>query len=244
MNTVTPFEWPHGKRAAVSFSFDDAFVSQIDTGIPIMDASGVRATFYVSVHNVEKRLEGWRKAIATGHEIGNHTFTHPCSCNFPWSRNKALEDFTLARMDEDLSKGDEYIQRQLGIKPLTFAYPCGQKFVGRGEQTASYVPLVARRFLAGRGYRDQAFNHPHYCDHAQLTGIDGDGTPFEELRAQIRSAVETGTWLIFVFHDIGDLPQLSVKAATLESLCKYVMDPASGVWVDTVAAVAKKIKVG
>ena len=40
---------------------------------------------------VAERLEGWKKAVADGHEIGNYTLLHPCSANFRWHR-KALED--------------------------------------------------------------------------------------------------------------------------------------------------------
>ena len=82
------FAWPEGRRAAVSLSFDDARVTQTDRGLPILDEAGLRATFYVSTELVDRRLEPWREALARGHEIGNHTFTHPCSGNFAWSRHK------------------------------------------------------------------------------------------------------------------------------------------------------------
>src|SRR3712207_2828818 len=68
-----PFPWPAGKKAAVSLSFDDARLSQIDTGMALFARYGVQATWYVSLPNVEQRLSGWRDAVAEGHEIGNHT---------------------------------------------------------------------------------------------------------------------------------------------------------------------------
>jgi len=64
------FDWPEGRRAAVSLSFDDARLSQVDRGMTILDACGARATFYVSIAGVEERLEAWRLAVAGGHEIG------------------------------------------------------------------------------------------------------------------------------------------------------------------------------
>jgi hypothetical protein len=39
------------------------------------------------------------------HELGNHTVTHPCSRNFPFSRENVLEDYTLERLDGDLVQG-------------------------------------------------------------------------------------------------------------------------------------------
>src|ERR1041384_2199449 len=183
-----PFQWPGGKRAAISLTFDDARLSQIDRGIPIMDAHGVKGTFYVTVHAVEQRLDLWRRAVANKHEIGNHTLTHPCSGNFAFTRNNALEDYTLPRMEAELTQANDSIQQMLAVRPTTFAYPCGQKFVGRGVQTQSYVPLVAKHFMAGRGFRDEAANHPSCCDLAQLYGVDGDSASFEQLRPWIDAA--------------------------------------------------------
>ena len=153
-----PFVWPGGARAAVSFSFDDARASQLDRGIPILDAHGVRATFYVSLDNVRARQAEWRRVAASGHEIGNHSLHHPCSANFPWSRAHALEDYCLDRMEAELLAANAAIEEMLRVRPQTFAYPCGQTFVGRGEGAASYVPLVARRFVVGRHAFDEVHN--------------------------------------------------------------------------------------
>ena len=162
------FDWPDGKRVAVSLTFDDARLSQADVGIPILDRYGVKATFYVSTPRLEERLAAWKEAVAAGHEIGNHSMRHPCTGNFPWSRDKALEDYTLSEMASELDQASTEIERLLGVRPVSFAYPCGQTYVGRGENVRSYVPLVARRFLTGRGWRDEGANDPAFCDLAQL----------------------------------------------------------------------------
>jgi hypothetical protein len=62
----TPFPWPDGRRAALSLTFDDARESQVDVGIPLLSAQGVRATFYVQPEGVRKRLAGWKAALAAG----------------------------------------------------------------------------------------------------------------------------------------------------------------------------------
>ena len=92
------FSWPAGKRAAISLTFDDARFSQIDNGLPLLDEYGTKATFYVLIRPLEERLSDWKKAAANGHEIGNHTMTHPCSGNFPFARERALENYTLEKM--------------------------------------------------------------------------------------------------------------------------------------------------
>jgi len=236
------FRWPEGKRTAVSLTFDDARLSQIDTGLALLDKYGVRATFYVSVDNVEKRLEGWKKAVANGHEIGNHTTSHPCTGNYAFSLKNALEEYTLRMMERELDGANAEIQRVLGVKPVTFAYPCGQKFVGRGRKVKSYIPLVAERFIVGRGYLDEAANDPAFCDLAQAMGRGVDGMDYEQIKKLVSQATEEGRWLILVAHEVGEPAFQTTNASALEALCKYARDPSSGLWIDTVEAIGRYIQ--
>ncbi len=237
-----PFVWPSGKRAAISLSFDDARPSQLDVGLPILDAHGVKATFYVSPAGVEKRPGDWRRVRADGHEIGSHTLRHPCSGNFAFARGRALEDWTLEQMEADLTEADAFLRQALGATPVTFAYPCGQTFVGRGRGVRSYVPLVAERFVAGRGFRDEGANDPGFCDLAQVMGRDADGAPFEQVLPWVEKAASEGGWLVLVGHDVGEGARQTFLAGTLDALCRHARDPASGLWIDTVAAVAAYIR--
>jgi peptidoglycan/xylan/chitin deacetylase (PgdA/CDA1 family) len=234
------FSWPPGVRAALSFSFDDARPSQLDVALPILDSKGVKATFYILPDAVEKRLEDWRACASGGHEIGNHTMTHPCSANFSWSRSNALEDYTLARIETEILDADARIQSLLGVKPRTFAYPCGQKFVGRGEATVSYVPLVAGRFVVGRGAYDEQPNAPDVFDLAQAFGHDADHPTLAEQKARVDRASAAGGWLILFAHDVAaPAAPHAMGTDVLEGLIDYARS--GGVWLDTVAAVGEYV---
>ena len=139
-DSETAFQWPEGKQMALSLSFDDARFSQVDKGIPLLNKYGVTGTFYVSPDAMLASVEEWKKALSSGHDIGNHTLIHPCSGNFPWARDKALEEYTLEKMAQELDSASTLIHHVLGIWPTAFAYTCGQTFVGSGENTQSYVP--------------------------------------------------------------------------------------------------------
>jgi peptidoglycan/xylan/chitin deacetylase (PgdA/CDA1 family) len=241
-NTSPAFHWPAGKRVAVSLSFDDARASQVDVGVPLFEAHGVKVTFYVNPRSLEKRLDGWKKAAANGHEIGNHSSSHPCTGNFTWSRDHALENYTLAMMEQEMDGANADTERLLGVKPTTFAYPCGEKFVGRGAATLSYIPLVAKRFRAGRGFRDEAANDPAFCDFAQLLGVDSDGMSLEEMKKAVLTAAKTGGWLVLAGHEIGKAGNQTTEAAVLDPFLKYASDPANGIWLDTVDTVARYIQ--
>jgi len=241
-DAASTFHWPAGKRVAVSLSFDDARASQVDVGVPLFDAHGVKVTFYVNPRSLEKRLDGWKKAAGKGYEIGNHSNSHPCTGNFTWSRDHALENYTLAMMEQEMDGANADTERLLGVKPTTFAYPCGEKFIGRGTATVSYVPLVAKRFLAGRGFRDEAANDPLFCDFAQLLGVDSDGMTFEEMKQGVLTAAKTGGWLVLAGHEIGKAGNQTTEAAVLEQFLKYAKDPANGIWLDTVDTIGRYIQ--
>lgn len=236
------FAWPPGKRGAVSLSFDDARASQLDNGIPILDRYGVKATFYVNPARLEERKPEWRTTAKRGHELGNHSLNHPCSANFSWSRDHALEEYSPEMIEREFAATDQAIRRVAGVTATTFAYPCGQKFIGRGLGVQSYVPMVAKHFLAGRGWLDETSNDPLYCDLAQIMGTELDGLRFDEARRLIDEAVGQGRWLVFCGHDVGPKGVQTTRTDTLEQICRYAADPANGIWLETVAKVAAFVR--
>ena len=123
--------WPAGRRAALSLTLDDARVTQVDRGLALLARHGVKATFYVSPPALVERLEGWREAVRAGHEIGNHTLTHPCSANFAFARDNSLEEASLESMAHELDEASRRVEELLAVRPVTFAYPCGNTFVSR-----------------------------------------------------------------------------------------------------------------
>jgi peptidoglycan/xylan/chitin deacetylase (PgdA/CDA1 family) len=236
------FQWPNGKRAAVSLSFDDSRYSQVDRGLAVLQREGVKATFYVQAPRVEQRLDGWKKAVAEGHEIGNHTMTHPCTGNYPFSRHNALEDYDLKRMAAEMDDNSQQIHKLLGVTPKDFAYPCGLKFVGRGRQTKSYVPLVAERFLSGRGYLDEAPSDPSFVDLAQAMGTPFDDLTFDQMKKLVDDAAKNGSWIIFVGHEMGSKAYQTTDIQALEKLCQYLKDPANGIWLGTVEQIGTYVR--
>ncbi|HTE29076.1 MAG TPA: polysaccharide deacetylase family protein [Chryseolinea sp.] len=239
---TTPFVWPAGKKAAISLSFDDARASQVNGGTELLDRYGAKATFYVVPGAMKDHLKGWKSAVASGHEIGNHSLNHPCSGNFPWSREKAIENYTLDQMRTELQDASKSIEDLLGVKPVVFAYPCGQTFIGRGTNTKSYVPLVADLFLTGRGWKDEGANDPAFCDFAQLTGIEMDGKEFDEILPIVTTAIQNNQWIVFAGHEMGDKGDQTTRMSMLAKLIEYAQNPANGLWLAPVGTVATYVQ--
>lgn len=234
----TAFEWPDGAVAAVSLTFDDARPSQVLKGTALLDRFGAKGTFYVLPGAVADQLTGWKAAVAAGHEIGNHSMVHPCSGNFLWARDKALEQYSLADMRAELEQANKKLHELLGVTPVSFAYPCGQSFVGRGRATRSYVPVVADLFTSGRGWLDEAASDPAYVDMAQLTGIEMDGKTFEEVLVVLDQAKADGGWVVLSGHEMDEGGRQTTRLDMLEKLIPYLQDPANGFWLDTVEEIA------
>jgi peptidoglycan/xylan/chitin deacetylase (PgdA/CDA1 family) len=240
------FRWPEGKRVAVSLSFDDGRASQVDIGLDVINPTGVKVTFFVNPGSeaFRSRLDGWKRAVASGHEIGSHSVSHPCTGNFPWSLHNALENYTLEQMSRQLDDANAQIERLLGVHAVTFAYPCGQKFVGRGPEMKSYVPLIGQKFLVGRGYMDEYYNDPVFCDLAQAGGIAFDDMDYIDMVKNISKAAQQRGWVIFAGHDIGQKAFQVTDTIALAALCKYMQDPANEVWVDTVKSIGEYVVKG
>lgn len=239
MNQAPPlFVWPDGRRAAVSLSWDDARVSQVEIGIPLLNEYGIRGSFYVLPRPVEKHLEQWRSALARGHEIGNHTINHPSGGNFTWQKPEyMLESYTLERIEQEIIEANQRLEALLGTRPTTFAYCAGQTFVGRGLGVKSYVPLIAKHFMIGRTYFLPTYNIPDRCDRAQINGIGIDNLPFEQVRFYIDAAVDGKGWAVLVGHEMGNpSDRLNTSADVLRRVCDYLKSRPE-IWVDTVAAV-------
>ena len=236
------FPWPEGKKMALSLTFDDARLTQIDKGIPLLDKYNVKATFYLSPDNMKQRLEGWKNAIRKGHDIGNHSLLHPCTVNYGWPPEAQLETYTLQRMKIELDSASSVIKSLLGVQPVSFAYPCGETFVGKGLSLKSYIPVVASLFESGRLWLSEGPNDPVNCDMAQLTGMELDGKSFDQIKTLIESAKKKGQWLILAGHEINNDGKQTSLLPTIEEICKYASDPASGIWIDNVHNVASYIR--
>lgn len=244
MPTVPPtntFSWPDGTRCAVSLSFDDGRATQLDHGVPILDDHGVKATYYLTPPWMAQRAAEWRNVASSGHEIGNHTMLHPCTGNLAFTRENPIEDYTLERMEAELEEANAVLAERTGVTPTTFAYPCGGTFLGRGESAASYVPLVAKRFLAGRGYWEPYPNAPGLCDLAHLLGCSFDALSFDQVKTLIDRTADEAGWLILVGHEVRANDWQGVDPSVLGKICSHLTN-SRGIWIDTIAHIAAYVR--
>jgi peptidoglycan/xylan/chitin deacetylase (PgdA/CDA1 family) len=117
-----PSVWrgPRGKRR-IALTFDDGPSEATPELLDILDNSGARATFFQCGLNVERLPEIAKLVHGRGHEIGNHTYSHP-----------RLIGCTEARIREEIAKTQHAITDTVGVAPRLFRAPYGARWFGLG----------------------------------------------------------------------------------------------------------------
>lgn len=99
----------------IALTFDDGphpkYTMEI---LEILEEYDIPATFFFVGENVSYYQETAREVAKRGHEIGNHTYSHPCV-------NKQSQ----AAFREELTRCEEIIQRVVGVHPKLFRPPQG-----------------------------------------------------------------------------------------------------------------------
>jgi peptidoglycan/xylan/chitin deacetylase (PgdA/CDA1 family) len=196
----TRFRWPEGKRGAVSLTYDDGLDSQIARAAPDLDAAGFKATFFLTRDNVRANVAQWQDVWRGGHEMGNHSVTHPC----------ALRGCTSDRFgDEEIAPMEAYLDAHFGADRFrSYAYPCGFTALGEGrlsQRIARYEHALRGRIAAARTVSGLANDPLRVVDdpfqlHAYEPTYDADD-PRRAFR-YVKRALESGGWAILVFHEV------------------------------------------
>ncbi|MDH6131220.1 peptidoglycan/xylan/chitin deacetylase (PgdA/CDA1 family) [Kitasatospora sp. MAA4] len=107
----------HGRRDTprVALTFDDGpdpvHTRQV---LEILERYGARATFFCVGHHVAALPDEVRRIASAGHELGNHTWSHPF-----------LLDLTPDQLREQLDRTAEAVVRVTGQVPTRFRPPYG-----------------------------------------------------------------------------------------------------------------------
>lgn len=102
-------------QSKVALTFDVEGGTDIEKVLTILDNYQVKATFFLLGTWVEQHPQLARKIVTKGHEIGNHTYSHP-----------QLTRLTKEEMIKDIHKGEAIIAKATGINPSpNFRAPYG-----------------------------------------------------------------------------------------------------------------------
>jgi len=239
--------WPDGFSGAVSLTFDDGMPTQLENAIPLLDRYGIKASFYVNPNysiDWEKNIPAWSRVVDRGHELGNHTDRHTCSCRHTFGNNSSfcLERIKLADIAGVIDAGSVALKKTFtgSLVDRSFAYPCYESFVGEGTGRRSYVPEVAMRYRTARA-GDHRSNAPLTANLAYLGSYSVDERTYEQTATFIEREIAKGRWVILTFHGVsGDW--LSVDAVYLERILRLLQLNSKRIWTAPLFTISQYIE--
>ncbi|MGD0906480.1 MAG: glycosyltransferase [Candidatus Acidiferrales bacterium] len=119
----------------IALSFDDGPDRQFTPRIlDILKQKKTPATFFVIGSSANDDLGLIRREYAEGHEIGNHTYTHP-----RWN------DISRTQIDVELNVTERLLNSTLGVKTLLFRPPYGIDHQPETADEVSALPIAQSR---------------------------------------------------------------------------------------------------
>ena len=242
--------WPDDAEGALSITFDDGMPSQLERAVPVLDRLGLKATFYVNPGystDWEKNAQQWRRLALEGHELGNHTDKHPCSCQNDFRHGG---DYCLEKLDQkEISRAIDDAERALAAltsqpaEARSFAHPCYNTDIGAGANRTSYVPLVAKRYSAARvgdGGLETGDNDPATVDLSYVYSLGAERAA-EDIIAHIEGSLRRGRWAVIVFHGIGAEWNIT-DVSDFNNVMDYVSKNRKRIWVAPFVQVANYVR--
>lgn len=118
-----PARRPEGRRPlALSFDLDyQADTDALPVLLGVLDRADARATLFSIGRLVEANPGPYREALAAGHEVGNHTWSHPD--NPVLNPDREFWDLTVEEMADEIGRAQDAFERHLGVRPVGFRTP-------------------------------------------------------------------------------------------------------------------------
>src|SRR5438552_12236375 len=107
------------RRRSIALTFDDGPSEGTSQLLQILNRYQTPATFFVCGMNVKRLPDAVRAAAAAGHEIGNHSYSHP-----------ALYLRSPRFIASELSAAQSAIAGAIGRAPTLFRAPFGARWFG------------------------------------------------------------------------------------------------------------------
>lgn len=146
-------------KKQISISFDAAWGAEdTDQLLQILKDNDVKATFFLCGYWVDKYPEEVKKIASEGHDLGNHSNTHP-----------HMSQLSLEQIKSELMEAHKKVESLTGIKMNLFRPPFGEynnNVITASEQTGYYpiqwdVDSLDWKELGEEHEINQVLNHKH-----------------------------------------------------------------------------------
>ncbi|MBN6188944.1 polysaccharide deacetylase family protein [Aneurinibacillus sp. BA2021] len=122
------------REKVIAFTFDDGpHPVYTRKALKVLDKYQAKATFFVTGERAERFASVIKDMNKQGHEIGNHTYSHP-----------SMRKITSAQLEEEIEKTDEVIRSLTGEYPVFFRPPGGiqNDIVFKAAQKKNHMVVI------------------------------------------------------------------------------------------------------
>ncbi|PWV90955.1 peptidoglycan/xylan/chitin deacetylase (PgdA/CDA1 family) [Paenibacillus cellulosilyticus] len=198
------------KQNVIAFTFDDGpdpiYTPQI---LSLFREVGGHATFYMIGSQVEANPDIARMVLAEGHELGNHTYTHP-----------NLTERSTEEIISELKHTDQIIKQETGAVVRTFRPP----YLAHNEDVDKTIaehfgyPSIGAMNLNSNDWSDPGVEHivtesqDHLCAGNIIIFHDGGSDRSQTVEA-VRQLIHMATVRGYQLVTVSELLQMSACEA-------------------------------
>lgn len=223
-------KWEGDKQAAVVLTFDDWSPGHYPIVVPELNARGLQGTFYITTNSITSAKKTQLvEAASYGHEIGNHTVTHPQAA---------------ANIIPEVATAKEFLDGVVTSKTvLTFDYPYGT------ISNALIDTIRATGHIAARGVESPTnaalaynyFNTDNLYYRIKSYGMSGSVST-KTFASYVTKAIAGNGLLTYLYHSVdnaanshGDNWYAKVVQDSIQKQLDTLVALEDQIWVTTLA---------
>ena len=131
-----------GTRKSIALTFDDGPSESTPDLLDYLERENVQATFFQCGMHVKRLPHVAGQVAAAGHEIGNHTYSHP---KLPFKSRQFIE--------REFCETQRTIQGETGVTPIFLRPPYGYRWMGMREVQERLLLLGVMWTVIGYDWR-------------------------------------------------------------------------------------------
>jgi peptidoglycan/xylan/chitin deacetylase (PgdA/CDA1 family) len=183
-----------GRRKSIALTFDDGPSEGTSDLLEYLEKEGVTATFFECGMHVKRLPHVAGQVAAAGHEIGNHSYSHP---KLPFKSREFI--------DREFTEAQRVIEGETGVTPLLLRAPYGFRWMGLRQVQERLLLLGVMWTVIGYDWRWPAKRISEYVlRNSSPGGIiclhDGRGA---SLQSDISNTIEAVKEIVPILRDQG-----------------------------------------